>query len=276
MMRIVSLRDCTMKEKPLRIVQISDIHLFGNKEKTLLGVKTEESFQAVVKLLLADAMSPDLILLTGDLAQDGSEAAYLRIADALRMVQVPIYYVPGNHDDSQVMKQVYLRENISVLKHIVLDRWHFILLDSQKPGAVEGYLSRTELNFLQNALQMYPDRHAVIVFHHPPVLVGSAWLDRIGLTNSHELQKILALHSGVNMVLFGHVHQRYENEMNGVKYYSTPSTCFQFKKDSDDFALDRVTPAYRWIELYSNGESKTGVNRLAEYVGVFEKNAKGY
>src|SRR5947207_12757305 len=106
-----------MGDSPLRIVQISDIHLFGGKEKTLLGVNTQESFQAVVDLLQADEKKPDLILLSGDLSQDGSESSYLRLAEILKDFMLPIYYVPGNHDDGKMLSLVYPLGNITHHRH---------------------------------------------------------------------------------------------------------------------------------------------------------------
>ena len=60
----------------------------------------------------------------------------------------------------------------------------------------------------------------------------------------------------------GHIHQSHEADWDGIPVYSTPSTCFQFKPKSVDFALDDLPPAYRWIDLYSDGKIDTGVKYL--------------
>ena len=264
-----------MDEVPFRIIQISDTHLFAEAEQVLLGVKTQQSFDAVVKLLKSEPL-PDLIILSGDLAQDGSQATYLRLADQLKELPVPIYYVVGNHDDPDNLNAVYPLENITHHRHIVLKDWHLILLSSYKAGAVEGYLDKTQLSFLEHCLQMYPEHHAIVVCHHQPVPVGSAWLDRLGLTNAADLWAVLNHFPHVRTVLFGHVHQEHEGEKNGIRYYSVPSTCIQFKPNSAKFALDKLPPGYRWIELFSDGTLKTGIRRASEYVGKFDVHAKGY
>jgi len=264
-----------MGDVPLHIVQISDIHLFRDKRKSLLGVNTQESFEAVLSVLKSDK-KPDLILLSGDLSQDSSEESYERLADMLKEFPIPIYYVPGNHDDSKVMSQVYPSGNLTHHRHIVLKNWHIILLDSHKLNAVEGYLDRMQLSFMQHCLQMYPEHHALVVFHHQPVPVGSAWLDRLGVENAEELWQILARFPSVRTILFGHVHQQHEGKKGEIHYYSTPSTCIQFKRKSVDFALEELAPGYRWVELYSDGSIKTEVKRAAHYVGVFDESATGY
>ncbi len=263
------------KEVPFRIVQISDIHLFAEREKALLGIKTHDSFEAALDLLKTDK-KPDLILLSGDLSQDGSKASYVHIADRMKTFDVPIYYVAGNHDDPNMLNTVYPLENITHHRHIVLKNWHLILLNSQKPGAVEGFLDNAQLQFLQHCLQMYPEHYGIVVFHHQPIPVGSAWLDNLGLTNANDLWSVLKYFSKMHTILFGHVHQEHQGKKNGIQYFSAPSTCIQFKPESKDFALDKLPPGYRWVDLYSDGRLETGVRRAAEYVGDFEVNAKGY
>jgi Icc protein len=151
-----------------------------------------------------------------------------------------------------------------------------ILLNSQKPHAVEGYLARTELDFLEDCLKKYPEHHAIVVFHHQPIPVGASWLDKLGLQNADELWTILAQHPNSHTIIFGHIHQEFQAERNGIHCYGTPSTCIQFKRNSADFALEKLAPAYRWVDLYPDGTLKTGICRTAHYVGVFDSEAKGY
>jgi Icc protein len=107
-------------------------------------------------------------------------------------------------------------------------------------------------------------------------LVGSAWVDRLGLKNADVFWEAVQPYSQVKNVLFGHIHQVYSGNKNGIHLYSAPSTCIQFKPNTERFALDFLPPGYRWIDLRSNGALETGVTRCTEYVGTFEADAKGY
>lgn len=260
----------------LRIVQISDIHLFADPGKALLGVKTQDSFQAVRDKVQADENAAQLIILSGDLSQDNSEASYLRLAEMMKPLRVPVYYVPGNHDDPNLMARLFPRDNILNDKQLIIDNWQIILLNSQKPGAVEGLLDTTQLAFLQNCLQSYPEHHAIIAFHHHPFHVGCAWLDNLGLTNADEFWQIVSRYPNVRTVLFGHVHQEHARVMNNIHCYSTPSTCFQFMRNQDHFGLEKLPPGYRWVDLLEDGRVNTGVARVPHYIGIFDENAKGY
>ncbi len=260
----------------MRIVQISDIHLYGDKQQNLLGVKTFESFVAVVNLLKADKNKPDMIILTGDMAQDHSEQAYRNMVDVLKEFTVPIYFVAGNHDNPDIIERLFPMNNISDKKNIVFDHWNIILLNSQIPGRVEGCLNVSQLNYMQACLQAYPHHHAIVMFHHQPIPVGSTWLDQYILTNANEFWRLVKNFPQLRTIFFGHVHQVHEGQKQGVNYYSAPATCIQFMRKSHDFALENLNPGYRWIELSPEGELKTGISRVANYVGTFQADAKGY
>lgn len=259
-----------------RIVQLSDMHLFANQDHELLGVNTSASFHAVLDCLKSDLVQPSQIILSGDLSQDGKEGAYLNLVESVKPFHVPVYVVPGNHDDVRMMQQVLPRENVLVDKHILLDGWDIILLNSQKMGEVPGYLAAGELQYLQAALNAHPDRRALIVLHHPPVHVDCPWLDSLSLTNADQFWQVATQHPRVHAVLFGHIHQQYETLVHGIHCFGVPSTCVQFKRESPEFALDNIPPGYRWFDLYPDGKLATGICRLPNYVGRFELNPSAY
>ncbi len=258
-----------------RIVQITDTHLFGDREKDLMGVKTRNSFEAVVDLIRSNPKQPDLILLTGDLTQDHSPESYAHLIDVMKVFSAPIYFIPGNHDDIPVMNRVFASSGFQKEKNILFDGWQCILLNSQKTHHPEGFLEQTELDFLEACLAAHPERRALVVTHHHSVSVGCTWLDKINLTNADAFWGLLSRYANVKMVLSGHVHQEYAGDYNGVPCYSTPSTCVQFKRHSTDFSLEELAPGYRWIELHSDGRIETAVQRAEKYIGVFNSQVGG-
>lgn len=264
-----------MDNAPLRIMQISDTHLFSDTNLSLVGVPTQTSLEAVIDLIKRKAGPFDMIIHTGDLAQDFALPSYIRLTEMLSIFNVPMYCIPGNHDDPAVMANVFPYQQMSNEKHIVTDHWQIILLDSHKADAVEGFMESTQLKFLEDCLQKFPQQ-AVVVFHHQPMPVGCRWLDQIGLSNSEEFWKIIEKFPKVNTILFGHVHQEFEQVMNGIKCYSAPSTCFQFKRKQDDFGLEKLSPGFRWVHLYPDGKVDTAVVRTDHYVGHFEEKSTGY
>lgn len=260
----------------MRIVQISDLHLFADKQQELLGVKTFDSFVAVVDLIRADKTPPEMIIVSGDMAQDHLKQAYCNMADILNQFSIPIYFVVGNHDNAMIVDQLFPLKNILSAKNIVFDEWNLILLNSQIPGSVAGNLDTSQMDYMQACLKRYPTHHAMVIFHHQPIPVGSAWIDQYVLQNSDEFWDTVKKYPQLKIILFGHVHQVHEGQKQGVHYYSVPATCIQFMRNKDDFALENLNPGYRWIDLLSEGKFETGVVRIPHYIGRFEATAKGY
>lgn len=265
----------------LRVVQVSDCHLFKNPNTSLLGVNTDTSLQAVLQHIQANKKGVDLLLLTGDISQDGSRESYERIATYILELALPVAWVAGNHDDEKLLNAVFSASGLVKQSQIKLDAWQLILLSSVQPAAVAGFFSPETLNLLEKALAQHPQSYQAIVFHHQPLLASAKWMQRLGLINSEAFWDIIAKHHTqyphtVKSVIFGHVHQIIETEISGVACYSAPSTCFQFKPDSVNFQLDNLPQGYRWYHCYPSGKIETGVIRLLQYVGEFWADAKGY
>lgn len=266
-----------MDNNSIKIVQISDTHLYSDTRKDLLSVNTNESFHKVLSLIKKNHNDDlSMIFLTGDISQDFSDNAYIRIAEDLSTFQVPVYCIPGNHDNVEEMKRIYPHKTISYQNQIVLKHWNFIFLNSQLPGSAAGYLNKEELSMMQKCLIKYPNKHTMIVLHHQPLPTGSQWLDNLCLRNADEFWQIVDKYPQIKVVLYGHIHQQYENIRKGIKCLGTPSTCIQFDPKFNGFRLENIPPGYRWINLLDNGDVTSGVTRLSEYVGNYDGKATGY
>ncbi|QLB13329.1 Icc protein [Bisgaardia hudsonensis] len=263
----------------IRLVQVTDPHLFQDEMSELLGINTQASFSQVLQEIQESTFDYDFVLATGDLVQDSSEEGYLRFCQGINKLQKKVFWIPGNHDFQPKMFEI-LNENqgnISPLKHLLLgDFWQVIMLDSQVFGVSYGELSQHQLDFLHSKLQAYPERYALIVLHHHIVLTNSAWLDQHNLRNIQEFKQIVTKFPNVKGILCGHIHQAVDSEWFGIKMMATPSTCIQFKADSNNFALDAVQPGWREIALYDNGFIETSVKRVQKAVFLPNMLSDGY
>ncbi|MCS6959765.1 MAG: 3',5'-cyclic-AMP phosphodiesterase [Pseudanabaenaceae cyanobacterium SKYGB_i_bin29] len=248
----------------LQIVQLTDIHLCDDPNQVLLGVNTDKSFDRVLSCIRQSL--PHLLLLTGDLAQDGGKPSYRRLVQKVTQLNVPAYYLPGNHDDLEAMMETIPPENLAINRSVVAGGWHLVLLNSAVPGLVEGKLGSSTLLWLERALQQYPDLPTLIALHHPVLPVGSVWLDRIGLQDSEEFWRICGNYPQVKVVIAGHAHQEHEvwrfTAKGMVRSLVTPSTCAQFQPNSPEFATDNLPPGCRRLTLESNGKFTTIVERV--------------
>jgi len=261
--------------KPIRIVQLSDCHLFESDQGKLLGLNTEFSLGKVLDLIELEQPAVDIYLATGDLSQDGSAASYQRFHQHMNRFAQPVYWLPGNHDITNRMSVEQRAEECCPMV-IEFQGWRIILLDSTVEGSVPGNFAEEQLTFLQGALEQTKDHHVMVCMHHQPVQVGCPWLDDQIIGNADELFNILDQFDHVKAIIWGHVHQVYEAERKGVKLFSIPSTCVQFKPDSEDFAVDDKAPGYRWFDLYPDGSVESTVSRVEEVVFEVDYTIKGY
>ena len=95
--------------------------------------------------------------------------------------------------------------------------------------------------------------------HHPPMAVGSPWLDKMGLQNPAELFSITDRHPQSRGVICGHVHQEFSGKHGALQLFATPSTCVQFTPGSVSYGQDDKPPAYRHLLLHAGGEIETEV-----------------
>ncbi|MEN9263964.1 MAG: phosphodiesterase [Gloeomargarita sp. GMQP_bins_44] len=257
---------------PVRVVQLTDTHLFADPQQTLLGCNTRATLKAVVAAVVDYA--PDLVLLTGDLSQDGSPASYRQLVAALRPLDCPLYWLAGNHDARDTLAAVVTGDRWRPEKRFTWGGWYFVLLDSTVPGEVGGYLQGAEMAELARELaqQTAP---TLIALHHPLFPVGSPWLDGSRVANPEVFWSVVDAHPQVRVVICGHVHQEQTWQRRGVTYYSTPSTCLQFAPGAATFTVDSALPGFRWLELWPDGQCRSGVVRVPCPVTV-EQGAGGY
>ena len=249
----------------IKLLQITDTHLFEADEGSLLSVRTADSFAAVVQEILNHQVQYEYILATGDISQDHSAESYQRFAEGIAPLKKDCFWLPGNHDYKPNMGSVLPSPQIQSVEHLMLgEHWQLILLDSQVVGVPHGRLSDQQLTLLEEKLAENPQRHTLVLLHHHPLLVGSAWLDQHTLKDAEAFWQVVNRFSNVKGILCGHVHQDMNVLDNGIRVMATPSTCVQFKPDSDDFALDTESPGWRELELHSNGDITTEVDRLPD------------
>ncbi len=258
----------------LRIAQITDTHLYADPAGQLLGLNTRDCLQQVVEL--ARQKQPQLVVATGDLTHDGSTAAYRLVRECFGRLQVPVYCLPGNHDEAGNLRNCMQGDGYYSIAAVQVNGWQLVFLDSTVAGSDGGHLSRRELQQLDATLTGAGDMPALVWLHHQPVDMGSRWLDTMAIDNPQEFFAVIDRHPQVRSVIWGHVHQHFDRRHNNVRLLATPSTCVQFLPDSDAFALDYTPPGYRWFELSGNSEFTTGVDRLAEIPGRIDLEASGY
>lgn len=259
----------------IRILQLTDTHLYADGNRRLLGLNTLQCLREVIALARNEHPAPDFVLATGDLVHDASPAAYKLAAEELCSLGVPVFSLPGNHDDPDGMCTHLEAHGVSCTKELQLGDWQILLLDSVIPGEEGGRLAQSELECLAGKLQE-GSGHVLVCLHHQPVKVGSAWIDTMALENADEFFAVLDACPRVRGVLWGHIHQDFDQLRNGVRLMASPSTCVQFTPGVDDFQVDLAPPGYRHLSLLPDGRIITEVKRLDAYPEGLDLASAGY
>lgn len=242
----------------LKLLQITDPHIGASADYRLAGVDTRRSFDLVLRQAALE--EPDMLLLTGDNAGDSSEAAYLYFFERVKQLGLPFHWLPGNHD---IIATCEASPGATPFKrNFVLGDWNIVMLDSVIPRSPNGRLGEEEIEALEKTLAENTAANVLVCLHHHPVNINCAWLDQQRVADADEFFATLDRYDAVRAVIWGHIHQEFNSERNGVKLHSCPSTCIQFKPNSDDFALDRTDPGYRVLELQPDGSFNTYVRRV--------------
>ncbi|MCX7103245.1 MAG: 3',5'-cyclic-AMP phosphodiesterase [Methylobacter sp.] len=261
----------------LSILQLSDLHIMQTPEDKLLGIDTEYYFNACLDQAMSDVERHfDLILLSGDLAQDPCLASYRRIFSRIETYKVPCLCLPGNHDDYDLMLQVFNADQINCSKQVLFNHWQLISLNTQIPDEPGGRLLNKELEFLENCLIEHPKLNALIAMHHHCLEIKSPWMDSMIIENRFELLAIADKYPQVKAITHGHIHQVMNESKAAYKVLGVPSTCFQFVPETPEFSVDETSPGYRIIDLYADGRVESEVIRLPEPLVGLQIHEHGY
>jgi len=188
----------------LRLVQFTDMHLYADVNRDLLGVVTEQSFLDTLQLARAEQWPVTAVLATGDLVHDYSVAGYRRLRAHFATLDVPVHCLPGNHDDPDLMAQHLAGGLVQISTCVDYNTWRIVLLDSTIRGSDAGHLARGPLDLLEAQLASAAGRHVLICLHHNPVAVGSPWLDTMMVGNAAEFFAIVDRYPAVRAILWGH------------------------------------------------------------------------
>ncbi len=265
-----------MKSPCLSLLQVTDLHILPAFENTLLGVQTERFFYDVLANAFEQRKHYDLLILTGDLAQSPCFESYQRIFQKIENHKIPARCLAGNHDNYELMQQVFNTPEINCQKQTCFGNWQILTLNSQIIGSEKGRLAQTELDFLETCLNERSDLFTLIALHHNCLSTNSAWLDTMQIENSDVFLNMVAQFPNVKAITTGHIHQEMDRKWGDISIFGTPSTCFQFSLNSANFKMDRTPSGYRIIDLYDDGSVRTNVLRLDVKMEELELDSEGY
>jgi len=201
-----------MSAKPVLIAQISDLHIKPPGVLAYGRVDTARALERCVAGLNAFTPKPDLVVISGDLADTPTAEEYEHLKHLLRPLRLPFVSIPGNHDSRDLMRAVFPKASYAfpsgpLNQRLEVGGLDLVLLDSSVPGRPHGELDAPTLEWLEATLASSPDRPALLFLHHPPFKTGIWHMDRQYLINAGELAAVVKRHPRTQLIAAGHVHR---------------------------------------------------------------------
>ena len=256
------------------LAQITDPHV--RSDGALAGkVDTVRMLAQGIAHVIALEPRPDVVLMTGDLVDRGTESEYRVLRDILTTLDIPLYMIPGNHDDRDALRSVfsdlaYLFQGGPFINYSVEEfPLRLVALDTVAPGRGSGSLCEARLAWLDARLAEDTSRPTVIIMHHPPFETGIGHMDAVGLSDKEALAEVVARYSNVERILCGHVHRPIYVRFAGTIASTAPSNAHQIPLDlrPDAPSVFVMEPSACMIHTWIEG---TGLVSHISYIGDYD------
>jgi Icc protein len=211
------------------IAHLSDPHLCPKGQLYQSVLDTTSRFAEALEQ--AAGFAPDLLILSGDIAEQGDAESYALARDLLARMPCTILAIPGNHDDRERFRAGLAGlPNLAPLTstgplHTVAEGpVRVIGLDVTVPGDHHGLVTTDHADWLEATLQAAPQQPTLIVMHQPPFATGIGFIDDYRCFGDALLDQVLARHPQVICLLAGHVHRFALTSFSGRPALTAPAT----------------------------------------------------
>lgn len=219
------------------LVQLTDLHIREPGRLAYGRIDTAPYLARAVESVLRLPQRPEAAVITGDLSDFGRPAEYAHLAQLLAPLPMPVYLLPGNHDDRDQLRRsfpahAYMAEGVGsagfVQYAVRVGALRLIALDTCVPGASHGALCDERLGWLEAQLEACRGEPVVIAMHHPPFRTLIGHMDEIGLLQgAAALEALVARHGNVERVICGHLHRAIEVRFGGTIASTSPAPAHQ-------------------------------------------------
>ena len=231
------------------LLQLSDLHLFAEPEAVLRGVPTRDSLAEVLEAVRGTGLDFGRVVVTGDFTHDERRETYQAAHGLLDEWIDRCHVLPGNHDDRVLLREVFGDRAGGTDQGICFSEsvggWRLIGVDTHIPGEVPGRVEPAMLDWLAGELDQHSSQPTILFQHHPPISVGSAWLDAIGLRDPGPFRELVIRSPQVRVVSCGHVHQESVGMLGQAAGLTVPSTGVQFTPLQDAPRVDTIPTGFR-------------------------------
>lgn len=261
------------------IAQISDTHISPPGQLTCSVAPMADALERIVDYLVQMRPKVDLVLLSGDVTQNGTAEEARHAADILSDLTMPLRIVPGNHDTRAALAGAFGDAVCPVARHGFMDHvfdvdpFRVIAVDTLDPGKPGGRIDPAQIDWIRRQCADQPSRPTLLMMHHPPLRLGVPETDEDGFEGAEALGELVADHPNILRVLCGHVHLHTTAQWCGTVVTTAPSTGMQLTLDLSQQAPSRFwlsEPAFLLHHWTAGEQLITHPIQLSEKQGPFD------
>lgn len=231
----------------MTIFQLTDLHIAPLGTPTH-GIDVRANFLAGLRE--AKQWLPDALVISGDLCFEvGDESVYRWVKEKLADFPAPYFVIPGNHDDSKMMAQVFdiqlLTDHESGCFTTKIGGRTVFFMNSET-----GFFTENQMVWLEKRFAESTEKQEMIFVHYPPIRCGLKFMDDnypMQESSRDRFQKIVFGQPKPVHVFCGHYHAARSVGRKNLFVHVTPSTFFQLEPRAAEFTIDHYRPGFRWI-----------------------------
>ncbi len=206
------------------VLQISDTHLRA-EPNTPAHRDPDAALSATINAVRN--MPADLVLLTGDLSDDGSVAALATPPVDRGRLSPAVLAVAGNHDDPDNVRAVF-----GLTDTVDLGAWRVLGVESVIRGEDHGSV---DVDDLVRRLDQLDARPTLLAIHHPPRSPSTNPMFQ--LIGADEMLAALQDRPHVRVVVSGHLHEAFERREGDVQLLGSPSSYYAIEHIDAEYQL---------------------------------------
>lgn len=215
----------------MKFLHLTDIHF-------LIDYPCEESgYNSIFKKMtnpleqlkkgLKQISDYDVVLITGDLVEDGTKEDYKVLKEKLHEIlgDIPILITLGNHDVKPAFYEGYLGKDARVEPYnetLIIEDTTIISLDNSHPEYPNGIITKQQCEWLKKTLATCQTEQIILMMHHhliteqfnmPPAKYEDEFFE-------------LIKNSRIDLILCGHTHHAYEGTFAEKLYFTADNLSF--------------------------------------------------
>ena len=207
------------------VLQLSDTHLVEDEPDPVDPASPDAGVRRTLAAL--GDRRPDLVLITGDVTNDGSVEACRRLRALVEPLGAPILATPGNHDFPRTVTEAF-----GTADTIELGGWRIVTVDTTIVGHDDG---QVDVEAFCSRLDAVDTRPTLVALHHPPVSPSTHAM--FYLAGATELLDACAARPHVRGIVSGHLHEAFERTAGDIALVGCPSTWYAIVHEGDTYRL---------------------------------------